>query len=51
MKISPSISATLLTIAVCAHADHAERASMVSVRTVVIDSRTDIGGDKMRLRI
>ena len=29
------MSAELLTIAVCTHVDHAERASMVSVRTVV----------------
>ena len=45
----------MLTIAVCAHADCAERASMVSIRTVVIvDLRfqeTDIDGDKMHLRI
>ena len=42
MRILPSISAEMLTIAVCTHADRAERASMVSVRTVVIvilDSR------------
>ena len=42
MRIPPSISAEMLTIAVCTHADRAERASMVSVRTVVImilDSR------------
>ena len=32
----PSISAEMLTIAVCTHADRAERASMVSVRTVAI---------------
>ena len=42
MRISPSIRAEVLTIAVCTHADRAEPASMVSVRTVVImilDSR------------
>ena len=37
MRISRySNSAAMLTIAVCAHADCAERASMVSIRTVVI---------------
>ena len=35
LRIQPSISAETLTIAVCTHADRAERASMVSVRTVV----------------
>ena len=35
-EFHPSISAELLTIAVCTHADLAERASMVSIRTVVI---------------
>ena len=41
-RISPFTSAAKLTIAACAHADCAERASMVSIRTVVIvifDSR------------
>ena len=36
MRILPSISAEMLTIAVCTHADRAERASMASIRTVVI---------------
>ena len=42
MRISPYTSAAMLMVAVCAHADCAERASMVSIRTVVIvilDSR------------
>ena len=42
MRFLPSINAEMLKIAVCTHADRAERASMVLVRTVVIvilDSR------------
>ena len=40
---SPSISAEMLTIAVCTRADRAERASMVSVPTVVLEiQETDI---------
>ena len=35
-EFPPSISAEMLTIAVCTHANPAERASMVSIRTVVI---------------
>ena len=34
--ISPSISAEMLTIAVCTHADRAERAPMVSIHSVVV---------------
>ena len=36
MRLPSSISAEMLTIAVCTHADRAERASMVSVHTVAI---------------
>ena len=47
MRIPPSIGAEMLTIAVCTHADCAERASMVSGDCDPGFWEADIDGDEL----